>query len=81
MHSKFLTFGTYKMSELNEVLKLILVIFLPPLLSFLLVKTVFFWKINIRAKLTLCPENGLIKQALLWHSIIIPFIYFIVLSS
>ncbi|MDD1611227.1 MAG: hypothetical protein LUO95_11745 [Methylococcaceae bacterium] len=68
------------MLELSEAWKLLLVILLPPLLAFLLV-IVFIkedgWKRKMRAALTLYPEYGLIKQAPLWLSIIIPFFYFI----
>lgn len=71
------------MLELSEAWKLLLVILLPPLLAFLLV-TVFIkeddWKRKTRAALTLYPEYGLIKQAPLWFSIVIPFLYFIVLG-
>lgn len=71
------------MSELSEVLKLVLVIFLPTLLAYLLV-VVFIkkgcWKEKMKAARTLDPEYGLIKQGPLWLSIITPFFYFIALG-
>ena len=71
------------MSEMSEVLKLVVVVFRPVLLAFLLV--IFFIKEDslkgkIISSLTLYPEYGLIKQSPLWLSIIIPFCYFIELG-
>ncbi|KPB26151.1 hypothetical protein LT706_17985 [Pseudomonas syringae pv. syringae] len=69
---------------MEQFLLLMLVVLAPPFFGVGLVALVMGkgeWKNSRwRSILTLHPENGLVHQGLLWVSIVIPFLYFLILG-